>query len=1241
MNGYFLRLVFKPAVVLLAVCLSVAGVNGQTVRVFNTSGTFTVPSCVTSMIVMCYGGGGGGGWAGEPSSGATGSGGGGGGCAVAEINNPSGTYTVTVGAAGVGGIGSSSTNATAGGNSIFTNGTITITGVGGGAGVGSGSGVASPGGAGGGGTFVGCTGTFYTGGTGAIGNNGDDNTGGGGGGGAGNAGNGGTPAATTQDNNATGGAGGAGTPNNAPYVGGTGGSVSAAYYENGNPGTGIGAGGGGGGGENQFFHGTGYGNGGAGTVGQVIVVYTLSTPTVTAVTGSGCVGSTVTVTGTLLTGATSVTINGTALTNLVVTATQITGTIAPGTTSGTVTVTTPCGTVNAPAAFTVHPVSTVNLGSVTFCTSYTFAGTVYTTGGNYSSTVPSTLTGCDSTTNITLVKATSLTQNVAQSICAGSGYHFGSNNLTVAGVYKDTVPSVASGCDSITTLTLTVLQPIQVAISQTICSGNSYAFNGQNLTTSGTYTNTTPSLVTGCDSITTLTLTVLPTPAGTVTPATLSTCPNTANTLTASQANTYAWSTGETTAAISVSPAATTTYTVTESNGTCSATGTATITVAPFTISIIPDTVKSCLSQHVTLTCSYTSNNPNSYVWSSTPAGPTPGITQGVIVYPPVTTVYSVTATSGTNCSASATAILIVDAPPISITPATAGVCQGHDTTLTANSPGAVSYLWSNNVNTAANPVSPTTATKYYVTATDAQGCKAVDSITVAVGPVPTATFTLPATTCAGVNTDITYTGTSDAAAVYNWYFGGGTVDSGANKGPYAIDFTTAGIDTVILNVADNGCSAVPDTMTITVNPAPVADAGMAVSFCGYDSATLGTASTTGYTYLWTPATGLSSATTSSPTVTLPNTGNSPINQTYRVTVSSNGCSSADSVVVTVKPAPQALFVNPPAQCLTGNQFTFASTGTALPTDSFSWTFGANSTPATSAATSAVVTYSAAQTTAVSLTVSRAGCTGNTYTDSVTVYPMPVTAFNTPTATGCPGSSICFTNSSTTTGVPAYLWQFGDGSSSTVQSPCHVYTKAGIYTVSLDATANGCSTTLIDTNYVTINVAPTASFTPSLTVLQQPQTEVDFANTSSNAGIYNWNFGGAGTSTDASPVFNFTQYGSYTVTLYAANSFGCTDSASTLIKVLPPQSYFIPNAFTPNGDGVNDEFYIQAQEGVTVIEFTVFDRWGEKVHDGPNPWDGTFAGKKCVDGVYVYLFKLQLVDNTDGIKRVGTVTLIR
>jgi hypothetical protein len=106
-------------------------------------------------------------------------------------------------------------------------------------------------------------------------------------------------------------------------------------------------------------------------------------------------------------------------------------------------------------------------------------------------------------------------------------------------------------------------------------------------------------------------------------------------------------------------------------------------------------------------------------------------------------------------------------------------------------------------------------------------------------------------------------------------------------------------------------------------------------------------------------------------------------------------------------------------------------------------------------------------------------------------------------------------------------------------------------------------------------------------------------------------------------------------------SKGCVVSDSALVRIILPNNFFIPNAFTPNGDGNNDVFYIYAQSGVKVFEFRIFNRIGEMVHAGAFPWDGNYKGKPSPPGVYVYVFKLGLYGDDRSIILKGSVTLIR
>ena len=598
---------------------------------------------------------------------------------------------------------------------------------------------------------------------------------------------------------------------------------------------------------------------------------------------------------------------------------------------------------------------------------------------------------------------------------------------------------------------------------------------------------------------------------------------------------------------------------------------------------------------------------------------------------------------------------------PTSTFTATGPVCTGFvsNVTYTGNADNLATYTW-NYDGGAANPgtgMGPqtvtwaTAGTKNVTLVVSENGCTSpLTTVPVIVNAIPTCTFTVTSPLCQGQNGAITYTGSSTSQAVYTWGINGGNLTSGSlsSAGPLSVNWTNTGTYTVSLAVTDHGCVGTPTSLPVTVDTIPVSLAHDTFYCSGITTATIGRPATAGYTYLWSPAAGLSSPTASDPAVSLTTGPASILTQVYTVTTTSLGCSSTAQATVTVNPVPAPAIAIPTPQCLTGNHFTFKSSGSNLSTAAFNWSFGTTATPSTSTGSSQSVTYNTPGTFAVALTVSQTGCS-NSVTDSETVYPMPTTAFTPDTVKGCENFNVCFADSSKGVGGLTYLWNFGDGEGSSDASPCHVFVAPGLYSVYLKVTSSQqCTYDTTVMNLIKVIANPIAKFTPSATVIQQPESEINFTNESLNSTTYWWTFSNEGvlnnilgTSSDVNPTYNFTNYGLYSVKLVAYNAYMCADSTQLPITVLPPQSFFIPNAFTPNGDGNNDIFYPEFQEGVTLMSFQIFDRWGEKVHDGLYPWDGMYKGKPAPGAVYVYQCKIKLVTDNIAMERKGSVTLIR
>lgn len=186
------------------------------------------------------------------------------------------------------------------------------------------------------------------------------------------------------------------------------------------------------------------------------------------------------------------------------------------------------------------------------------------------------------------------------------------------------------------------------------------------------------------------------------------------------------------------------------------------------------------------------------------------------------------------------------------------------------------------------------------------------------------------------------------------------------------------------------------------------------------------------------------------------------------------------------------------------------------------------------------------------------------------------------------------------------------------------------------------------TQPLTVLSKPVADFTPSDTILNLPaENVVIFTNNSTGAVSYAWDFGNGQTSTQATPdpVF-YTTPGTYRVMLIATSAEGCRDTAMAVITARAAEELIIPNAFTPNGDGVNDRFVIR-YSGAERIEVSLYDRWGNPVWSqaqtalsGTIEWDGTIKGSPAPESVYSGAVRLKTITGKEFV-RGFTVTLLR
>lgn len=326
--------------------------------------------------------------------------------------------------------------------------------------------------------------------------------------------------------------------------------------------------------------------------------------------------------------------------------------------------------------------------------------------------------------------------------------------------------------------------------------------------------------------------------------------------------------------------------------------------------------------------------------------------------------------------------------------------------------------------------------------------------------------------------------------------------------------------------------------------------------------------------------------------------------------------------------------------------YSFTNTSTAVSgtfaPGIFTWDFGDGSPVETHSFGDAVQhAYQAPGTYNVKLTVtSNAYC--NSPRDTVKIIrlsPEVKAAFETP-ALGCAPYEANFINNSL--GGLDFIWDFGDGTTSTDATPVHLYPNPGTYTIKLYAyDSTSCNKVDSTVKVVKVSSKPVAAFT-YLPIAPQENVFTEFTNQSTGAVGYVWNFGDGDTSNLVNPRHIFPATGTYNVCLTAINADGCTDTVCVDVKSLIRPLLDVPKAFTPGKFGPNGRIGVEGF-GIKEMQWNIYNRWGQKVFEATNrkmTWDGTFNGKPQPMDVYTYTLKVTFSDGTKATKT-GDITLIR
>lgn len=276
------------------------------------------------------------------------------------------------------------------------------------------------------------------------------------------------------------------------------------------------------------------------------------------------------------------------------------------------------------------------------------------------------------------------------------------------------------------------------------------------------------------------------------------------------------------------------------------------------------------------------------------------------------------------------------------------------------------------------------------------------------------------------------------------------------------------------------------------------------------------------------------------------------------------------------------------------------------------------------------------------------GCSEDTTITITEPGPVNVASFQADLQSGCAPLSVNLYNTTDTNLITSFYWDLGDGNTSYDDTVSHVYINPGIYTVTLYVTDNnGCSGARTEINYIMVYENPQAkfSYTPQNVTIFNPT--VYFTDLSQfNISSWLWNFDNLGGSSQQHPNFTFpgNDTASYMVTLLVENENGCIDSTFQMVKIHGETGVFVPNAFTPDGDNLNEKFGPQGF-GVNIAgySFKIFNRWGEVIFQSNVPfdgWNGTYKGKLVENGVYSW--RLEYKDtNGKRYEQMGKVSIVK
>lgn len=415
----------------------------------------------------------------------------------------------------------------------------------------------------------------------------------------------------------------------------------------------------------------------------------------------------------------------------------------------------------------------------------------------------------------------------------------------------------------------------------------------------------------------------------------------------------------------------------------------------------------------------------------------------------------------------------------------------------------------------------------------------------------------------------------------------------------------------------------------VTVRPGPVADfiyssnncINEQVQFTG--SSTSGTFTITGHSWLFSDN---STANTISTIKSFSSVGNQAVR--YRV-VASNGCvgDTLRQVPIGIKPVVDFIIINgkPCVDSVFGFSSTAAVAGGA--TASWHWNFGDAQFYNSTSENAAQHSYNAPATN-VSVKhwiTATGGCNSDTIVKTIgAIHPNPMANFTTQATAFC--TSMPIQISSPLTGIANWNWNFGNGTSSAAPPFTHTYLQPGNFTITLQVTdVNGCGSRPFSSSGLAVALAPDLSAGPDKNIVTGGSAQL--AASITNPAQYTFLWTPSAFLSDPTLLNPMASPTATTEYIIKATHIVTGCEAKDTVQVGVYTGLYIPNAFTPNGDGKNDKWEIPGLAMYPDAEVLVFDRAGQIMYQSKGdyvsaPWDGKYKGKRLPAAVYVYQIKL-------------------